>query len=145
MLIKCPSCSKANDLNFESDVSCGHCKKTLRGYTYGKVKTSVAAIVIAFGAGAFTTHKVDGYTGVGDRYPIKSEYSIIEICLAGSQQALALNQYKAKKEDCICALSKVQQKYKVRDFNERTAEYLAAFDLAARACKADRASATYSG
>jgi hypothetical protein len=143
MLINCPSCSKANDLNFEADVNCGHCKKSLRGYTYGKVKTSIAAVVVAFGVGAFATKKVDDYTGLADRYSIKSEYAIIEICLTSSQQALALFHYKEKKEDCICALSKVQKKYGVKDFNEKTAEYLAAFDSAARACRASRTSSTY--
>jgi len=145
MLIKCPNCSKANDLNLETDVNCGHCKKTLRGHTYGKVKTSVAAVVIAFGVGAFATKKIDDYTGSADRYSIKSEYAIIEICLTSSQRALALYQYKGKKEDCICALSKVQKTYGVKDFNEKTDEYLAAFDSAARVCKANRLASTYSG
>jgi hypothetical protein len=144
MLIKCPSCSKTNDLNFEADVSCGHCKKTLRGHTYGRVKSSVAAIVIAFGVGAFATNKVGDYTGAADRYSIKNEFAIIEICLNSSQQALALYQYKGKKEDCICALSEVQKMYGVKDLNDKRTEYLAAFDSAARACKASRASLTYS-
>lgn len=138
MLIKCPSCSKSNDLNFQADVNCGHCQAALSGHTYGKVKTSVVAIAIAVGVGAFATKKVDDFTGLADRYSIKNEYAIIEICLTSSQQALALYQYKGKKEDCICALGKVQKRYGVRDYNEKPSEYLAAFDSAASSCKANR-------
>lgn len=144
MLIKCPSCSKANDLNLDVDVNCGHCKASLRGHTYGRIKKSVVAVVLAFSAGAFVTKKIGDHT-VSNRYSIKSEYVIVELCLNSSLQALGRFQYQGKKEDCTCALAEVQKSFSVKDFNEKTTQYLAAFDSAARACKASRAALSYSG
>jgi hypothetical protein len=142
MLIKCPSCSKPNDLKLEAAVNCGHCKKSLSGHTYGRVKKSVAAVVIAFSAGSVVTKKVgDHYQA--QRYSIQNEYALVDMCLNGSQQPLARYQYQGKKEDCICALSEVQKKFGVKDFNEHTSQYLAAFDTAARSCKASRTSLAY--
>ena len=142
MLIKCPSCSKPNDLKLEAEVNCGHCKKALSGHTYGRVKKSVAAVVIAFSAGTLVTKKVSDHYHA-QRYSIQNEYAIVDICLNGSPQVLGRYQYQGKKEDCICALGEVQKKYGVKDFNENTSQYLAAFDTAARSCKASRTSLAY--
>ena len=143
MLINCPNCSKTNNLNLEADVNCGHCKKSLRGHTYGRLKKSVAAVVIAFSAGALVTKKIGDHS-VSNRYSIQSEYVIVELCLNSSQQALGRYQYQGKKEDCTCALGEVQKTFGVKDFNEKTTQYLAAFDSAARSCKASRTSLAYS-
>ena len=69
MLIKCPSCSKPKDLKLEEAVNCGHCKKSLSGHTYGRVKKSMSAMVIACSAGSVVTKKV------GDHYHAQ-RYSI---------------------------------------------------------------------
>lgn len=144
MFVKCPGCSKSNNLNFENDVSCGHCKKSLRGYTYGKVKKSVTAVAIALGVGSFSTMKVGEYTGITHRYSIKDEYAITEMCLNGSQRAFDPYQYIGKKEDCLCALGEVQKTHKMNEYRERPAQFLTAFASAARTCKASRPSRYYS-
>ncbi|WP_313629580.1 hypothetical protein [Pseudomonas sp.] len=143
MLIKCPKCSKSNDLNFESAVNCGHCKAELSGHTYGRVKKSVAAVVIAFSAGSLVTKKVGEHYSP-HRYDLGSEYAIVEACLNGSQQALGRSQYQGKREDCICALSEVQKKYGLKDLTDKTSQYLTAFDSAARSCRMGRTSLSYS-
>ena len=81
MLIKCPDCSKPNDLNLDTQVKCGHCKEPLTGYTYGKIKKSMGAIVVAFGVGVIGTKELVNYKGHMDRYSITDEYAIIEMCL----------------------------------------------------------------
>lgn len=139
MFIKCPACSKNNNLNLEN-VSCGGCKATLSGHYYGKIKASVGTAVIALGVGMFATAKVAGYAGLNDRYSIESEYAIVEMCVSGSQRPLATSAYLGKKDDCACALREVQKNYKVKDFNEQTYKYLAAFDQAAKQCRASRTS-----
>ncbi|HBP5558620.1 TPA: hypothetical protein L6B75_10200 [Pseudomonas aeruginosa] len=78
-----------------------------------------------------------------DRYSIKNEYAIIEMCLNSSQQPLASYQYSGKRDDCICALGEVQKSFKVIDFNQDNDKYLAAFELAARQCKLARTSLSY--
>lgn len=143
MLIKCPSCSKANDLNLDVDVNCGNCKASLRGHTYGRVKKSVVAVVLAFSTGVIVTKKI-GDHNLSNRYSIQSEYVIVELCLNSSQQALGRHQYQGKKEDCTCALAEVQKTFGVNDFNEKPTQYLAAFDSAARTCKANRTALSYS-
>lgn len=140
MLIKCPGCSKSNELNLDSQVNCGHCKEPLTGHTYGKIKKSVGAVVMAFGVGVIGTKELFDYKGYMDRYSISNEYAIIEMCLNSSQQPLTSYAYTGKREDCICALDKVQKSFKVMDFNKNTREYLAAFELAASQCKLTRTS-----
>ncbi len=144
MLIKCPSCSKSNDLNLESSINCGHCKEPLTGHTYGKIKKSVGAVVVAFGVGAFATKMVGDYAGYTNRYSVGNEYAIVEMCLSSSQRPLASYQYSGKREDCICALGEVQKSYKVGDIKENAVGYLAAFESAARQCKESRALLSYS-
>lgn len=143
MLIKCPDCSKPNDLNLDTQVKCGHCKEPLTGYTYGKIKKSMGAVVVAFGVGVIGTKELVNYKGHMDRYSITDEYAIIEMCLNSSQQPLANYQYAGKRDDCICALGTVQKSSKVADFNKNTNKYLAAFESAARQCKDTRMSLSY--
>lgn len=143
MLIKCSGCSKSNDLNLDAQVNCGHCKEPLTGHTYGKVKKSLGAVVVAFGVGVVGTKELFDHKGYMDRYSIKSEYAIVDMCLNSSQQPLASYKYVGKRDDCICALGKVQKSFKVMDFNKKTDEYLAAFESAARQCKLTRTSLSY--
>lgn len=84
------------------------------------------------------TKQLVDYKGYMDRYSIKNEYAIIEMCLNSSQQPLASYQYASKRDDCICALGEVQKSFKVVDFNKNTDKYLAAFESAARQCKLTR-------
>ncbi|NWB27917.1 hypothetical protein [Pseudomonas gingeri] len=139
MYIKCPGCSKTNDLNLDN-INCGSCKATLSGFTYGKIKKSVGTAVVALSVGAFATAKLGGYAGLNDRYSIESEYAIIDMCVNTSQRPLATSAYAGKKDDCTCALREVQKKYKVKDFNAETNKYLAAFENAARQCQNSRLS-----
>lgn len=139
MFIKCPACSKNNNLNLDN-VNCGSCKAALSGHHYGKIKASVGTAVIALGVGVFATAKVGGYAGLNDRYSIESEYAIVEMCVSASQRPLATSAYLGKKNDCTCALREVQKDYKVKDYNEQTEKYLAAFEKAAKQCRTSRTS-----
>ncbi len=143
MLIKCPGCSKSNDLNLSTQVNCGHCKEPLTGHTYGKIKKSVGAVVVAFGVGVIGTKELVDHKGYMDRYSITNEYAIIDMCLSSSQRPLDSYKYAGKRDDCICALGAVQKTFKVKDFNENTDKYLAAFESAARQCKHTRTSLSY--
>lgn len=143
MLIKCPNCSKSNNLNLDAKINCGHCKEPLTGHTYGKIKKSVGAIVVAFGVGVVGTKQLIDYKGYTDRYSIKNEYAILDMCLNSSQRPLASYQYASKRDDCICALEEVQKSFNVVDYNKDTDKYLAAFESAAKQCKLTRTSLTY--
>lgn len=143
MLIKCPSCSKSNSLNLDTQVNCGHCKEPLTGHIYGKIKKTLGTVVVALGVGAIGTKELLDYKGYMDRYSIANEYAIIEMCLNSSQQPLASHAYSGKRDDCTCALGKVQKSFKVVDFNKNTDKYLAAFESAARQCKLTRTSLSY--
>jgi len=145
MLIKCPECSKANDLKLEAAVSCGHCRTQLTGHSYARVKRSIGTIVLAVGAGAFATKKAGDYLNYTNRYSIHDEYAIVEMCLHSSQRPLATYQYTAKRDDCICALDRVQNSRTVSDFNKDTSSYLAVFEAAAGICRTSRTSLSGSG
>lgn len=137
MYIKCPGCSKTNNLNLDT-VNCGGCKATLTGFTYGKIKKSVGTVVIALAVGGITTAKVGGW--LNDRYSIENEYALIDMCVNGSQRPLATFAYAGKKNDCTCALKEVQKNYKVKDFTAERDKYLTAFEKAARQCQSSRLS-----
>ena len=139
MYIKCPDCSKTNNLNLET-VNCGGCKATLSGFTYGKIKKSVGTVVIALAVGGFATAKLGGYVGLNDRYSIENEYALIDMCVNSSKRPLASYAYAGKKEDCACALKEVQKNHTVKDFNAETDKYLAAFEKAAKQCQSRRLS-----
>ena len=143
MLIKCPGCSKSNDLNLGAKVNCGHCKAPLTGHTYGKIKKSVGAAVMAFSVGVIGTKAFVEDKGDMHRYAITDEYRIIEMCLNSSQQPLASYKYAGKRDDCICALSLVQRSFSMNDINKDMGNYLTAFESAAMQCNHSRTSLSY--
>lgn len=142
--IDCPHCSTANQLRCEATLECSKCQKPMSGFKYRKVKKAVSAAVVAFSLGVVGTVQVRHHF-VPERYSIRSEYAIVDMCLNSSERPIAVSAYEDKRDDCVCALEQVQKTLKTKDFNEDRAHYLTTFAAAARQCKAARTSSSYPG
>ncbi|KAF1053706.1 MAG: hypothetical protein GAK43_01262 [Stenotrophomonas maltophilia] len=136
MEIVCPKCSKPNGL--ELDAQCAHCQEALNGHRYGRVKKTTGVVALAFAAGVIGTKKLVDYKGLTHRYSIKTEYSLISLCLNGAQASLAGPSYRSKAEDCTCALSVVQETQPANSYNDQPRQFMAAFENAAMNCRSQR-------
>ncbi|MDR2789763.1 MAG: hypothetical protein LBB59_02155 [Campylobacteraceae bacterium] len=54
-----------------------------------------------------------------NRYPILSEFYLVEKCAESSRDSLTLKQYGNKVEICACALENTQKEYKHKDISSK--------------------------
>lgn len=132
MKIECPKCFKENNLNLEAKVNCGHCKEDITGYTYKKPLMSAATALI-IGAGGF--YAADHFVLADDRYPVTTEYSIIDSCLNNYRGPVAYRIYDEKREVCICTLEKMMEDVSYKDFREDQGKFIKLFESKVKECR----------
>tara|TARA_B100000446_G_scaffold184189_2_gene205715 strand:- start:3266 stop:3664 length:399 start_codon:yes stop_codon:yes gene_type:complete len=132
MKIECPKCFKENNLNLEAKVNCGHCKEEITGYTYKKPLIS-ATTALMIGAGGF--YAVDQVVLADDRYPVTTEYSIIDSCLNNYREPIAYRIYDEKREVCICTLEKTMEEFSYNDFKEGQEAFIKVFEGKVKECR----------
>lgn len=132
MKIECPKCFKENNLNLEAKVNCGHCKEEITGYTYKKPLISATTALI-IGAGGFFA--VDNYLLSNDRYPISTEYELIELCVSSYQKPMKSRNFSEKQSVCICALEETMKEISYSDINDKESNFIEVFDRKASECR----------
>jgi len=102
MKIECPNCQEDNEIDFAENISCRKCEKSFKGFKFSKRKLISVSTALAFGA-------LSGYTVNNaideSRYPLETEYALVDTCINSSKNTLTRSQYKHKKEVCLCALT----------------------------------------
>ena len=129
--IECPHCFKDNSINLSSEIKCKKCKKPLIGEKYKKpIMSAMTAILLGVGGGIYLDEKFET-----DRYPIATEYNIIDSCLSSyDEEPLDRKHYKKKKQICICALKETESEIDFDEYIKHENKFLDIFEKKALSC-----------
>lgn len=132
--ITCPNCEEENIINLSSEIKCKKCEKKLTKWRYGKLKKKVLGTGIAFFLIA-PAYEIGKVMHSEDRYPIVTEYSIVQSCISSYDQPLQRVYIKNKKNICVCALSKTMKEVDYDDFKKDQEKFLDRFEQKATQCQ----------
>ncbi|MCP4132446.1 MAG: hypothetical protein GY754_15850 [bacterium] len=134
--IICPECSEFNYIEFKNDYKCKKCANGLTSKVYTKFLNSKPVIrtimALAIGAGGYKgadilMEKNKLFAPEQHRYPIKTEYSIIENCTSRYSRPYSTIVFKKKREICTSALEEVQKEYSYSEFLKNKYNFLKKF------------------
>ena len=130
MKIECPNCQKENNLKLEAKVKCGSCGEELTGSTYKKpIISGMALLTIGVIGGQFVDYAV-----TDNRYPLKTEYSLIESCANSYEKPVKRRIYSNKKEICLCAMEDTMNEISYIRYKVDKDDFLLAFEKNADNC-----------
>jgi hypothetical protein len=89
----------------------------------------MTAVILGIGGGIFLDETFET-----DRYPVNVEYNIIDSCLSSYEEPLKRGYYKQKRNICICALKKTEQKIDYDDYKKDRNRFLDIFEEEANKC-----------
>ena len=98
----------------------------------------MTAIILGIGGGVYLDEKFET-----DRYPINTEYNIIHSCLSSYEEPLNKRYYKNKKQICICALRKTENKIDFDEYKKDENKFLDIFEDKAKECNKKQAKPTF--
>lgn len=108
MIVECPNCSKANEIEFANNIICGECNSSFFGHVYRKYRKPFLSVTTALVIGAYGGYKVtdlaDSQASHVNRYPMKVEYELVNTCLNSNIRSLTRASYSRKQEICLCAV-----------------------------------------
>lgn len=130
MKIECPKCDKENDLKLEAKVKCGNCGEELTGNTYRKPIISGMAVLAIGVAGG----QIFEYAVTDNRYPLKTEYFVIESCVNSYEKPVARHIYGNRKKICLCAMEDTMNEISYIRYKVNESGFLSAFEENAKAC-----------
>lgn len=104
MIVECPSCAKEKEIEYAENIICDQCKSSFFGHTYKKFKKPLLSASAALFIGAFGGYKVGDALSPPDRYPLPTEYQLVNSCVNSSARPLTLESYARKQEICLCAV-----------------------------------------
>ena len=116
MKIQCENESCKNDIYIEENITCPSCKQiqkkklTIKPLFMG----TTLALISAYSAYEISS-KLHSST---KRYPVKTEFSIINHCINGDNTLQYIKDLTVKKNICIEAYNKTIQDVKLDDFKE---------------------------
>lgn len=136
MQVQCPSCSAENNINVGNEIVCGKCKASLSGFAYRKYKKPLMTAISALVIGAYGSYKLEHAYFHGARYPVRTEYAIIDSCVTSDRADLSTIEFKQKKQICLCAFEKTIDEISYAEFKSNVNEFLGTFKKSTR--KGDR-------
>lgn len=127
MKLICENSNCKKEIEIDEKIICSHCK-TLQKKTLA-IKPLVAGAILA-GFAAFAGYKVSPIvTSSSDnwRYPVKTEFSIIDSCINSDKSIQLRIHLKQKKEICITATEQTMQQISYANFKENQSKFTNAF------------------
>ncbi len=103
--IVCPNCEEENIIKLSSEIKCKKCEKDLTKWRYSKITKKVLGAGTAFILGVAPAYQIGKHMHSKDRYPVATEYSIVNSCVSEYSKPLRRTHIRQKKAICICALS----------------------------------------
>lgn len=101
-------------------------------------KNKVASILMTLTVGGVSGHYIDDviekYNLQTERYPISTEYMIIEKCISNYDEPISKKIYGNKREICICALEKTELEYEYELFRNDNNKFLKLFEINVKNC-----------
>ena len=116
MKITCPECSTEKHLTVQAKVVCDKCQCNLSEYEYKSAPLLSTTMALLLGAGGFFA--VDQTLLEGNRYPLSTEYAIIDTCANAHGKFQSRSKYKQQRDICICALKKTEEDLSYSDYKD---------------------------
>ena len=133
MQIECPACKEINQIEYENNIACASCNKTLEGYFYKHFKKPIILTSFVISLSAFGGYEVGKFIS-DDRYPVATEYELINACSSGRLHALSRDSVKEKTALCICALEKTMDDISQSDIGGNEKQFVSRFRENIAAC-----------
>lgn len=135
MHVLCPSCSSENNIDIGQEIVCGKCKASLSGFVYRKYKEPLLTAISALVIGAYGSYKIEHAYFDDARYPIRIEYTIIDSCVNSDRANLSTDQFRRKKQICLCAFDKTAKEISYAEFENNVNVFSDNFKKNANSCK----------
>lgn len=134
--ITCPKCAKNNIFDVTESVKCVHCDASFDSVKFAKKALigTVSALVI----GGIAGKEIDDFLEP-NRYPIKTEYALIEGCVKGTNATLLMQTARKKFEICSCALSITQKHFDHNRYEKYPIAFGASLKGSTQRCVSDPA------
>jgi len=126
--IVCPNCEEENTVKLSSEIKCKKCEKDLSTWKYGKIAKKVMCSGTAIVIGSISAYHVGKHIHSEDRYPIATEYSIVNSCVSNYSKPLRRIHIQQKKAICISVLSEIMKEFDYDDYKKDQAKFLDIFE-----------------
>jgi len=133
--IVCPNCEEENTIKLSTAIKCKKCEKDLSKWKYTKISKKIIGAGTAFVFGIAPAYQIGKHMHSEDRYPVVTEYSIVNSCVSQYSKPLRKVYINHKKAICICALSKTMKTIDYDDFKKDQEKFLNIFEQKAAQCQ----------
>ncbi len=133
--IICSNCEEENIIKLSSVIKRKKCDEDLTKSKYAKFKKPIISTMSALIMGTPAAYQVGKHIYSEDRYPVATEYSIVNSCVSQYSKPLRKIYINHKKAICICALSKTMKKIDYDDFKEDQEKFIDIFEQKATQCQ----------
>jgi hypothetical protein len=134
MNILCPSCKLENKIENGEHILCGGCQKPFTGHTYKKYKKPLLSATTALLLGIFGGYKADQWLLDNARYPLETEYALMDSCINSSNIIASYMQRAKKQEICSCALTNTMNDISYSELSENEKIFASRFRANAQIC-----------
>jgi ribosomal protein S27E len=133
--IVCPNCEEENTIKLSTAIKCKKCEKDLSKWKYTKISKKIIGAGTAFIFGIAPAYQIGKHMYSEDRYPVATEYSIINSCVSTYSEPLRRVYIKQKKAICVCALSHTMKEIDYDDYTKNENKFLNIFEQKAVQCQ----------
>jgi len=133
--IVCPNCKEENTIKLSSEIKCKKCEKDLSTWKYGEIAKKVICSGTAIAIGSISAYHIGKHMNSEDRYPVATEYSIVNSCISEYSKPLRRVYIRQKKAICICALSHTMKEIDYDDYTKNENKFLNIFEKKATQCQ----------
>jgi len=101
MVVKSCDCGDDAKLGATLKVYCKTCKNVIKKFSINKpLKAAGITIFIAYGSSQGINYAI-----TDNRYPLKTEYNLLEACTKLDRKLLSTKVFKKKRKVCLCTLT----------------------------------------
>ena len=135
MEIACPKCGTDTRLPLPFGITCASCKAHIADGKFDRRTPRLGRLVIVAAATGALSYTIMS----SDRYPIATEYALVESCVGNSKRSFLDREVREKRDICMCALEQVQQDWTLDDFEKDRKIFFKTFRTKAEECRAENA------
>lgn len=125
------SCGKEPDTKAVVKVYCGECSEVIKTVKFKKPMKALGIAILCTAAGGQAVE----YAITDNRYPIKTEYEIVDQCVNAHGKAIKENAYKRIKKICLCALEETMNEISFTRYIVNENSFINALNRRIKECK----------
>ncbi len=133
--IICPNCDEENTIKLSSEIKCKKCEEDLAKSKYSKFKKPIISAMTAIMIGTPAAYQIGKHMHSEDRYPVATEYSIVNSCIYKDKRPLHRAYIEKKQAICICALSDTMKSIDYDGYIKNEEKFIDIFEQKAAQCQ----------